>query len=101
MTLAPSARPASVIDATSVERLKSLGYAAKGQYQVSGGEAEKRVRRYEIDPGMRGQTGPGTPTWSWGRVALPWQGAARAGQEGRLRLVSPLASSLPRLRPVA
>lgn len=63
--------------------------------QESGDESDaaldKRaiVRRYGVDPAMKVQTGPGTPTWTWNRVTLVWQGPLEHAQEMRLMLVPP------------
>jgi hypothetical protein len=63
-------------------------------------DAEKRavVRRYAVDPAMKVQTGPGTPTWVWNRITLVWQGPVERGQEMQLMLVPPVDESHPRLR---
>jgi hypothetical protein len=61
-------------------------------YQLA--DAMEPMRRYEIDPSIRVQTGPGRPEWVWNRVALRWQGPVERTQRLDLLLVPPWMSRL-------
>lgn len=55
------------------------------------------VRREEVDPSARVQTGPGLPRWQWNSHRLEWQGPVQAGQFLRLMLLPPWGTVLLRL----
>ena len=55
------------------------------------------VRREEVDPSARVQTGPGLPTWQWNAHRLGWQGPVQAAQEVRLVLLPPVGTVALRL----
>ncbi len=92
VAFAPSAAP-PVSQSEPLERLKSLGYL-DGDKSARVAERRAEVRRYAVDPAMKVQTGPGTPTWRWSQVALAWQGPVERGQEMRLLLVPPWANRI-------
>lgn len=46
------------------------------------------------DPDARITTGPGVPSWSWGRVELSWSGPVERGRALRLVLLPPAANAL-------
>lgn len=55
------------------------------------------VRREDVDPSARVQTGPGLPRWQWNTHRLVWQGPVQAAQELRLVLLPPVGTVALRL----
>jgi hypothetical protein len=58
-------------------------------------ESRVQVReKMEFDPNSQIQTGPGIPTWSWGRVSYGWEGPVKKGQSIYLITLSPMMNRL-------
>lgn len=99
MAEAPSPAPAetgSDYGSGSVSRKLSLPSIAK-----PAPAAPALVRRDDVDPSARVQTGPGLPRWQWNAHRLVWQGPVQAAQELRLVLLPPAGTVVLRLLSLA